>query len=56
MIKDQEIKQIIARITLVTATSAEWCFNQPLGDLIDFFNVLCEEAKKMRREAASIGK
>ncbi|MFO7153937.1 MAG: hypothetical protein DIU64_003110 [Caldicoprobacter oshimai] len=56
MIEDQTIKQIIARITLITATSADWCFNQPLEDLLDFFKVLCEEAEKLRKEAASSGK
>lgn len=53
MISDQDIKRIIARITLVTSTSAEWCYNQPLTDLIDYFSDLCDEAEKMRKEAAS---
>jgi len=56
MIPDQTIKQIIARITLITSTSAEWCYNLSLFDLLDFFNTLCDEAEKLRKEADTRGK
>jgi hypothetical protein len=42
---------LIARVTLTTSTSAEFCFNIPLEDFIDFHQVLIEESNRLRKEA-----
>lgn len=51
MITDLFLKKAIANITLNTSTSAEYCFNIPLIDFIDFYNILCEVTEEIRREA-----
>jgi hypothetical protein len=42
-------------VTLLTSTSAEYCFNQPLGEFLDFYDVICEEAERLKKEAKAGG-
>ncbi len=43
-------------MTLTTSTSAEFCFNMPLVDFVDFYDTLCKESERMRKEAGAGGK
>lgn len=45
----------IAQVTLLTSTSAEYCFNLPLEDFLSFYDTLCEEAKRLKKEAKAGG-
>lgn len=56
MISDEELKRSIARVTLSTSTSAEFCYNMPLEDYLDFYQTLSEESEQMRKEAEASGK
>lgn len=56
MITDDCLKRSIARVTLRTSTSAEYCFNMPIEDFLDFYETLGEESQRMREEAKAGGK
>lgn len=48
MIPDEDIRSIIAQITLYTSTSAEYCYGLPLEDLFQLYNDLRVESMKAR--------
>jgi len=35
----------------MTSTSAEYCYALPIIDFIELYETLCEEAKRMKKEA-----
>lgn len=53
MIPDQDIKSIRSQIVFNTATSAEYCDNVPLVELIELYNDLRNEARRAKSNGKS---